>query len=193
MVTPRQERAAKRSRPRVTTTTRTVGTQTNLTVFAGSKSEMKNRVTPISYSSQSANNTICNGITQGTAIDQRVGSSVKIHRIEGHLRSVGDQSIRATLYVPKVGAATSLAGNLTGQVDLNDYWVIKDWWLHAGTSPCNRGSFFSHKFPLGVVSKYAIGSTAAAGDFRANLIQLRLQTPASDTIQGYIRVWFTDP
>ena len=194
LVTPRADRAAKRARPRTTITTRTVGTQTDYRAgFTGSKTEMKNRVVSIIHTTSLNSVTRINAITQGSAINQRIGSKVKVLRVEGLIRSTTDKSLRATLYSPKTGSAVSLAPSLDGPVDLNDYWVVKDWWMHNGTSPNGRGAFFSHKFPMGVITEFAIGSTAADADFRKGMLLLRIQATSSDTVQGYVRCWYVDP
>ena len=186
IITP--QRASKRARRSVD-----AGTQTT-TIIYRSNSERKKVETSITHAASTRTSHDCNAIVQGNDSNERTGSKVKILRIEGMVRSTGDQSMRLTLYAPKIPAGdTSLLGtDLNGPVNLDNVWVLKDWWLHAGTSPCNRGSFWSYKLPMGAIAEYG-ASTAGTNDFRKNRFVLRIQTAASDTVEGYIRTWFVDP
>ena len=164
--------------------------QRPLVLYRGLKPEMKTRVTDLAHTATTYTTQTINPIPQGVDVNERIGGKYKIHRIGGMIRSQGDLSVRLTLYVPKDPSNLLVAGLDTG-VDVDDMWVIKDWWLHAGTSPCNRGSFWSHKFPMGVICEMN-GTGSGGTDFRKNRILLRIQTPTNDTVSGFSRVWYTD-
>jgi len=165
-------------------------TSGNLVIYRNPRFEMKKKESTIAHSSTTLSNVNINGLAQGNDSDQRNGTRVKIFRLEGLVRSTGDNSLRLTLYSPKI-IDTELTASLEGPVNLDDFWVLKDWWLHAGTEDNNRGHIWSYKFPMGCISEYSGDSGNPSGQ-RKNRFILRIQSVASDTVNGYVRCWYTD-
>ena len=169
-------------------TSRDAATQTTV-IYQGNRAETKTFVANISHTAVNFSNTRMNAIAQGNANFERNGTKVKVLRLEGLVRSSGNQSLRLTIYAPK-NSADTLGSNLTGSIDRDQYWVLKDWWLHPGTNHDNRGAFFSVKLPMGAISEY-IGATGT--NMRKNNFFLRCQSTGTDTILGYSRCWYIDP
>jgi len=185
MITP-----SKRAR---TSGTRSFGTQTpagtTINIYRGSKPETKILDTNISHSISTDSTTIFNTIVQGSASNQRSGSKVKVTHLSGMVRSSGDLSMRLTIYAPKT-ASDTLAAGLTAPVSKEQYWVLKDFWLHAGTENNNRGHFFNIKLPMGVNVDY---NSADGTVIKRNRLMLLIQTTTSDTVGGYVRCHYIDP
>jgi len=168
-------------------TTRDASTQTTV-IYQGSRPEMKTFSRAIIHSATTLSETRFNQISQGTGPDQRIGSKIKVLRLEGMMRC-STNSVRATIYSPK-DVNEVLGASLEGPIDRDKYWVLKDWWLHTGTVNDNRGAFFSHKLPLGANSEYT--STGGTG-LRKNLFWLRIQSTGNADVTGFMRCWYIDP
>ena len=168
-------------------TTRDAGTQTTV-IFQGSRPEMKTFSRPLVHTATTLSEITFNNIAQGVASGQRIGSKIKVLRLEGMLRCATN-SVRATVYAPK-DVNEVLGASLEGPIDRDKYWVLRDYWLHTGTINDNRGAFFSHKLPLGAIAEYG-GSSGAS--HRKNKFYLRLQTTGAADVTGYIRTWYIDP
>jgi len=191
MVTPGKQGPAKRPRPRATITTKTIATQTTPVIYGrGPRTEMKRIETGISHFATTSN-TECTAIVQGRDVNERIGNRVKVLRIEGLIRSTTDKVLRVTLCSPKDNS-TAPANTISSALDLDDFWVVKDWFLNAGTEVNNRGHMFNIKFPMGAVTQFG-APTAGTSDYRKNRFILRIVSEGTDTVIGYVRTWYIDP
>ena len=168
-------------------TTRDASTQTTV-IYQGSRPEMKTYSRAIVHTAATLTELRFNQISQGTGPGQRIGSKIKVLRLEGMIRCPLT-SVRLTIYAPK-DVNEVMGASLEGPIDRDKFWVIKDWWLHSNTSADNRGHFFHHKFPLGANSEY-VGTNGSG--LRKNSFLLRIQTTGSTDATGYMRCWYIDP
>jgi len=74
-------------------------------------------------------------------------------------------------------------------VDRNSQSVLKTSFLHGGINPNSRGAHVQHKLPLGIITKFR---AAAGSTLNSNEIVARITSPATTTITGYFRIWYTD-
>lgn len=160
-----------------------------MVIYRGMKSEMKHLVTNITYAGATVLTLGINTVAQGTSSAERVGSKIKIWRIDYIIENQSSSnSVRVTLQIPNiVGAASAL--QYSGAVARDDVTLLKDTYYHSGTSQSPRGIMQTHKLPLGVVSKYA---GAAGTTINSNQIQARITTSGAETLVGHFRIWFTD-
>ena len=158
-------------------------------LYRSIKPEMKNLVTTLAYG-PAINLTLgLNVVSQGAATFERIGSKIKIWRIDYMIENVNNSNaVRVTLQIPNIVGAASTQ-NFASSVDRESFTLLKDTIYHSGTAQSPRGILQSHQLPVGVVSKYA---GVAGTTINHNQIQARITTSGTETLSGYFRIWYTD-
>lgn len=157
-----------------------------MVLYRGIKPEMKHFQTLLTHSSTTNSVRRINLVPNGSGLFERQAAKIKIHHIEMVLAST--ESIRMTILLPNNEGATPSLTYAQSVTRENDN-VIKDVFLHSGSSPDARGALVQHKLPLGMVSKF---NGTAGTDINSNVLWVVLNQPSNGTITGYFRIWFTD-
>ena len=159
-----------------------------LVLYRSPKAEVKNFVYAISYSTVTSASYFINSINQGTAINERVGARIRIHKIDYVLAQSGGEPVRVDLLVNNVAGYTA-AHAFTNSVDHNRYSLLSTRFLHSETSSNSKGCFVKQNLPYPITSKYTTGTGSTINQGQ---IVARLATPTNATITGYFRVYYTD-
>ena len=160
-----------------------------MVIYRGVKPEMKYFDVIPDYAAKTDVTVTLNDVTQGTGVQNRVGGKIKIWRIE---YSLTESSSFATVCVDLLinnTAGGTIPHTYPFMADRRTVTQLKRTFHQSGTSNGPKGMFVSHKLPLGIVSKFA---GAAGTTINHNQIVARILTPASETITGNFRIWFTD-
>jgi len=160
-----------------------------MVIYRGPKPEMKYFTVFPLYVSAVSVSTIINRIDQGTAVFNRIGSKVKIWHIEYVL--VGDTSgasFRCDLLLNNT-TPQLVTHTYDEPVDRNSQSVLRTTFFHGGTNNNARGAHIQHKLPLGIITKFR---AASGSTLNSNEIVARITSPATTTITGYFRIWYTD-
>lgn len=161
---------------------------TPMVLYRGIKPEMKNLVTPITYTLLSGASYPINNVGQGSSVADRIGSKIKIWSIDYILTQDQGLSFRVDLVINN-NAGVNPTHAYSNAIARNDFSVLHTKFFHAGATPNARGANLRHKLPLGVVSKY---STGISTSINTNQIVARITSPANTTLDGYFRIWYTD-
>ena len=159
-------------------------------IYRGLKSEMKFRVTPIVHASTTLSATTFNLITQGALAQQRIGNKVKIWRLQVIGATSNSTPCRLDITIPKDAQQTAPPVT-TYQTFLHPPTdtTLRTVYLQNGANPNNNGFYVQHKLPMGVVSQF---DGAGASDITTNKIRAVFTQPIAGTIEGELRIWYTD-
>lgn len=163
-------------------------TEPTMVVYRGLKPEMKHGGFTIAHVGVATSNRLINEIAAGPGINERIGTKIKIHHIEFLVANTSGLGTRVTFLLPRdASAAPSLS--YTTSVDRDRDSVLLDKFYHGNTTPSSSGFLGNHKLPMGIVSKYASGTGTS---INSNSIYMLINTAASSTVLGYVRIWYTD-
>lgn len=162
-----------------------------MVIYRGLKPEMKNVITTFAFSAgMIAQNVSINQVSQGTAVNNRIGAKIKIWNIEYMFADDTGASYRLDLVVNNSASATEPTNAYDGPLDRNKSSLLKTQLFHAGSTPNSRGSYGNHRLKLGIVSKF---DAASGTTINSNQIVARLTAPAAiPGLRGYFRIWYTD-
>ena len=160
-----------------------------MVIYRGVKPEMKYFDVNPTYELETELTLTLNGVSQGTATNNRIGAKIKIWRVEYTLsQPSSSNSVRIDLLINNNVGAT-LTHTYSFLEDRKVVSLLKRTYHHSGTANGPKGMYASCKLPMGVVSKFG---GAAGTTINSNQIAARILTPATETIVGTFRIWYTD-
>lgn len=156
-------------------------------LYRGIKPEMKYKETDIVHASATYSFTTFNLLDVGAGVSNRIGNKVKIWRAE--VVGATSNSTPCRLDIVLLSDATTLtAYTYTTFVDPAEGTNFRTTYLHNGAHINNNGFHINHKFPMGIVSKYS-GTATLPIDNRLMAI---ITQPIAGTVNGTLRIWYTD-
>jgi len=156
--------------------------------YFGIKPEMKHKTLTIAHTSTTGANLAIPQIAQGTAVDERIGAKVKVWAIEIIMRTTNTSQARFDL-LRLNDSTTAPTYTFTSFPDRNQVSQLKIQYLNDGTYADPGGYYGIYRFPMGNICKFTdgTGTTCNSGE-----LTLRTLTLAADTIDGKVKVWYTD-
>ena len=152
---------------------------------AGPKPEMKHASYIVSHTGATFANLSLSTMAQGTSVNNRVGNKIKIWRITGVLTSAAP--VKAHLLMPYDPSATPTSG--FSSTSVSDQMNYKIWTLNPSITGSANVFDVNYRFPSGIVVRY--GSSTST-DILKNHLYFQTNTGASSTVNGQIRIWYTD-
>jgi len=183
MSTPRAKRALNFGTPNA----KRQKTNSTMVVYRGLKPEMKYIDTPIVHTTSIGTSWRINNIASGAASDQRVGTKIKMHHIEGVIVGSASQPVRIEIYNAFDASVTGVVP-FGAAIDRKTASHLRTIFMHNGCNPNLNGYWLQHKLP-GTVARYADTSSSSCN---SNAITVSLSLPVAATVTGYLRLWYTD-
>lgn len=156
------------------------------TLVRVSKPEMKHISFLLSHTATTGANLDITAIPQGSDVNERIGNKIKIWRISGVVNCT--VPTLAHLIMP-YDASTTPTNTYSAATVVNDNMYFNTYCLNPHTT-ANANCFeINHKFPMGLVTRYGDGT---ATDIVKNKLVFQTNCPTTATVNGFIRVWYTD-
>jgi hypothetical protein len=155
-------------------------------IYRGLKPEMKTAVTAITHAATTDTYTFINSLAEGAGQNDRIGARVKIHYIEVQARCA--LPFRAELLLGN--NLTTPSHTADQAVDRDIFNVLDRVYMNPNSNSGNAEFMkMDHKLPYGLIAKY---SAATGADIQKGKLWLVLSSIAASTINGYVRIWYTD-
>jgi len=151
------------------------------------KPEMKYKDFTIVHSAATTSNLVITNIANGAANGERIGAKIDIRFAELTMRSTA----QCRLEVLRLNDSTTAPAHTYDQFpDRNLFSTLTHQHVTFAGSPAQADGYYHRiKLPFGNVVKY---TTTTGTTANKNEITLYLTAPVPATINGTVRVWYTD-